>query len=121
VRLIGIDTPETRKPGTPVQCGGPQATARMKQLALRKGVGRTVVLVSDPTQDRRDRFGRLLAYVDAGGMDLGRAMVASGWARTYVYEQPFARVAGYRKAQASAAAAERGVVRACGGDFHRAR
>ena len=34
VRLIGIDTPETRKPGTPVECGGPQATARMKQLAL---------------------------------------------------------------------------------------
>ena len=121
VRLIGIDSPETRKPGTPVECGGPQATARMKRLALRSGVGRTVVLTSDPTQDRTDRFGRLLAYVDAGGVDFGRAMIASGWARTYVYGRPFARVAGYRKAQASASAAKRGVRRACGGNYHRAR
>src|SRR4051812_50150965 len=27
VRLIGIDTPETHRPGTPVECGGPAATA----------------------------------------------------------------------------------------------
>ena len=121
VRLIGIDTPETRKPGTPVECGGPQATARMKQLALRSGVGRTVVLTSDRTQDRTDRYGRLLAYVDAAGVDFGRAMIASGWATTYVYEQPFARVAAYRRAQASATAGKRGVQRMCGGDYHRAR
>ena len=40
VRLIGIDTPETVKPGTAVECGGRSATARMKRLALRNGVGR---------------------------------------------------------------------------------
>ncbi len=121
VRLIGIDTPETRKPGTAVECGGPQATARMRRLALRSGGGRTVVLTSDTTQDRSDRYGRMLAYVGAQGVDFGRAMVASGWAQTYVYERPFARVAAYRKAQASATAANRGVQRACGGDFHRTR
>src|SRR5438874_12453633 len=27
VRYIGVDTPETVKPGTPVQCGGPRASA----------------------------------------------------------------------------------------------
>ncbi len=53
VRLIGIDTPETVKPATPVECGGRSATARMKRLALRKGVGRRVTLTSDPTQVRR--------------------------------------------------------------------
>ena len=116
-----IDTPETRKPGTPVECGGPQATARMKQLALRSGRGRAVTLVSDPTQGQTDRFGRRLAYVDAAGTDLGRAMIASGWAMTYVYDRAFARQAAYRKAQASASAARRGVRRMCGGDFHRAR
>jgi len=121
VRLIGIDTPETRKPGTPVECGGPQATARMKKLALRSGVGRAVRLTSDPTQDRVDRYGRMLAYVNAGGVDFGRTMVASGWAKTYVYGREFLRVAEYRRAQASAAAAKRGVQRACGGDFHRTR
>ena len=121
VRLIGIDTPETHQRGTPVECGGPQATARMKKLALRSGSGRTVDLTSDPTRDRVDRFGRRLAYVSARGVDFGRTMVASGWAKTYVYRRAFQRVAAYRRAQASAKAAYRGVWRACGGDYHRAR
>jgi endonuclease YncB( thermonuclease family) len=123
VRLIGIDTPETVKPGTAVECGGRSATARMKRLALRNGVGRSVTLTTDPTQDAVDRFGRVLAYVKGGGADLGRSMVSSGWAKTYVYEHDFARVGTYRKAQASARKARpgRGVWRTCGGNFHRAR
>ena len=62
VRLIGIDTPETVRPNTPVQCGGPQASTSMHGLAD----GRRVTLVSDPTQDRIDRYGRLLDYVFRG-------------------------------------------------------
>src|SRR5215210_1951169 len=42
VRLIGVDTPETVQPGTAVECGGEQASARMRDLAE----GRDVVLVS---------------------------------------------------------------------------
>ncbi len=121
VRLIGIDTPETRRPATPVECGGPDATARMKMLAFSRGIGRIVDLTSDPTQDRVDRFGRLLAYVQGGGVDLGRSMISSGWARTYVFRRDFARVGTYRRAQALARAASRGVWRKCGGNFHRAR
>jgi micrococcal nuclease len=34
VRLIGVDTPETRKPGRGVECGGRQATAAMRKLVL---------------------------------------------------------------------------------------
>ena len=83
VRLIGIDTPETRKPNTPVECGGRDATARMKRLALRRGVGVAVVLRSDPTQDRRDRYGRLLAYVSRAGWTSGaRWCWPAGRART---------------------------------------
>ena len=48
-------------------------------------------------------------------------MISSGWATTYVYDREFARVATYRRAQASARAAKRGVPRKCGGDFHSAR
>jgi endonuclease YncB( thermonuclease family) len=33
VRLIGIDTPETRRPGTPVECGGKEASASLEGLA----------------------------------------------------------------------------------------
>lgn len=119
VRLIGIDTPETRKPATPVECGGPAATARMHKLAFRSGRGRMVNLTSDPTQDVSDRFGRLLAYVSSEGVDFGRTMISSGWAKTYVYKRDFQRVAKYRDAQASAKAAERGVWHKCRGNFHK--
>ena len=57
VRYIGIDTPETVKPGTPVQCGGPRAHEVNEQLVG----GRTVTLRFDA--ELRDVYGRLLAYV----------------------------------------------------------
>ena len=60
VRYIGVDTPETVKPGTPVQCYGPQASAENHRLVD----GRTVRLVFD--RERRDVYGRLLAYVYTG-------------------------------------------------------
>ena len=59
VRYIGVDTPETVKPGAPVQCYGPQASAANHRLVE----GRTVRLVFD--RERRDAYGRLLAYVYA--------------------------------------------------------
>src|SRR5215217_8784600 len=57
VRYIGIDTPETVKPDTPVQCGGPKAHAANERLVG----GRTVTLRFD--RERRDVYDRLLAYV----------------------------------------------------------
>jgi len=57
VRLIGVDTPETKHPKKPVQYFGREAcqfTSRMLQ-------GKKVVLEYD--WQRRDRYGRLLAYV----------------------------------------------------------
>ena len=56
VRYIGIDTPETVKPGTPVQCGGPKAHTVNERLVG----GREVTLRFDA--ERRDVYGRLLAY-----------------------------------------------------------
>jgi micrococcal nuclease len=119
VRLVGIDSPETKKPGTPVQCGGRAATARMKQLAFRNGRGRSVTITTDPTQDLTDRYGRLLSYVSATGADFGRSMVSSGWATTYVYKVRFQRVDRYRSTENAARSAHRGVHGRCGGDFHR--
>ena len=57
VRLIGVDTPETVKPGEPVQCFGPQASHFTKQRLE----GERVRLVFGA--ERRDVYGRLLAYV----------------------------------------------------------
>src|SRR4051794_22491057 len=61
VRLIGIDTPETKKPNTPVQCYGPEASAFTKH-ALPEGTG--VLIVRD--LEARDDYGRLLGYVYRG-------------------------------------------------------
>lgn len=117
VRVIGIDTPEEYRPNTPVECGARAAARSMRRLADHH----SVTLVTDPSQDRFDRYGRLLAYVEYGGHDLGKAQIRRGWATTYVYDgNPFRRAAAYRRAEAAARADHLGVWRRCGGDFHSA-
>jgi len=116
VRIIGIDTPETRRPGVAVECGGPQSSASMKRLAP---VGSRVLLKTDPSQATRDRYGRLLAYVQRKGRDVGRSQVDRGHAMVYVFGgKPFSRAAAYVRSQLAARAAARGVWSRCGGDFH---
>lgn len=77
VRLIGIDMPETVKPNTLVECFGRQAPAYAKQLLD----GQAVSIEAYPSQDTRDRYGRLLAYI---WLDDGRLanleLVAGGYA-----------------------------------------
>ena len=58
VRLIGIDTPETKKRDWPIECFGPEATAFTEQLLP---VGTPARIVRDVVN--RDDFGRLLGYV----------------------------------------------------------
>lgn len=58
VRLIGMDTPETVKPGTPVQPYGPQASADLKRMLAGRS---SVVLEKDVSN--ADWYGRLLRFV----------------------------------------------------------
>jgi micrococcal nuclease len=58
VRLIGINTPETKDPRRPVECYGPEASALTTLLLP---VGTSVRLERDV--EARDDYGRLLAYV----------------------------------------------------------
>jgi micrococcal nuclease len=76
VRLIGVDTPETVKPGTPVQCFGPRASHFTKGLLT----GRRVRLVFGV--ERRDIYGRLLAYVYLGHRFVNPILVRRGLARS---------------------------------------
>lgn len=118
VRLIGIDTPETVRPGVSVECGGPDASKLMHHLAA----GRTVRLETDPTQDERDRYGRLLAYVYPEGSDktLQERMLAAGRAEVYVYGgKEFKLVDRFRRAAEAAEQAGKGTWGPpCNGDFH---
>lgn len=126
VRVLGIDTPETKQPDTPVECGGRQASASMARLALNgsgyDAEGKDVVLISDPTGDRVDRFDRILAYVEAGGRDLGEQQVADGWAKVYAYRgRNFQRRSRYEQVQREARDDGRGVHGSCDGNFHSSR
>lgn len=132
VRLIGVDTPETKNPGTPVECGGPQATSNMFRLGFTRprdanrdglydrkgGRGRRVKVTTDPTQDRRDRYGRLLAYVKSARGSFAGKQLRAGWATVYVFENPFEQLATFQAAEGSARAAGRGAWGRCAGNFH---
>jgi micrococcal nuclease len=114
VRYIGVDTPETVKPDTPVQCYGAQASARNRRLVE----GRTVRLVFD--RERRDAYGRLLAYVYTPGRgDAGKppfvnaALIRGGYARTLTIPPNTARATQLGRLQARAGRAGRGLWGAC--------
>lgn len=107
VRYIGVDTPETVKPGEPVQCFGPQASRFNHRLVE----GRQVRLVFDV--ERRDVYGRLLAYVYLGKRFLSAELVRRGLARTLTIP-PDDRFAGrLERLEIAAARAGRGLWGAC--------
>jgi micrococcal nuclease len=107
VRLLGIDTPETKKPGFTVACWGSEATEFAKTTML----GQRVALVTDPTQDVTDRYGRTLAYlVRADGWDYSVEAARAGAARSYVYDDhPVSRYDAIEAAETEAREAHRGL------------
>ncbi len=107
VRILGIDTPETQKPGYTVGGWGPEATAFAKSTL----VGQRVELVTDPTQARTDRYGRTLAYlVRADGWDYSVEAARAGAAHSYVYGgNPVSRYDDIEAAQKDAQDARRGL------------
>jgi micrococcal nuclease len=92
VRYIGVDTPETVKPGTPVQCFGHRASDFNHRLAE----GERARLVFGV--ERRDVYGRLLAYVYIDHRFVNAELVRRGFARTLAiapntrYEDLFGRL-----------------------------
>jgi micrococcal nuclease len=76
VRYIGIDTPESVKADTPVQCYALAASHFNERLVD----GERVRLVFDA--ERRDAYDRLLAYVYVGERFVNAELVRRGYART---------------------------------------
>jgi endonuclease YncB( thermonuclease family) len=103
VRVLGIDTPEAFGGK---ECGGPAASQAAKKMLP---PGTRVLLISDTTQDNKDRYGRILRYVIEGNLDVGRNQLNQGHARVYVFDKPFKRVASYRAAQKKAKQADKGL------------
>jgi micrococcal nuclease len=83
VRLIGVDTPETVDPRSPVEPGGPEASAFTKKMVE----GQMVRLEYD--KQRRGKYGRLLAYVYLqDGTMLNTEIIRQGYGRAYL-KYPF--------------------------------
>lgn len=94
IRPIGLDTPETVSPSVKDECGGQEATAEAHKLLD----GRRVLVVSDPSQGERDRYGRRLAYLDIEGVgDFSELMIWHGFAKEYTYDKPYARQQVYKE------------------------
>jgi micrococcal nuclease len=81
--VIGLDTPESVKPGTPIECFALRATSEAERLLP---VGAAIWLEPDPTQAERDRYGRLLAHVWLADRTLfAEQMVRGGFGIHYIY------------------------------------
>jgi micrococcal nuclease len=122
VRLIGIDTPETVDPRTPIECFGKEASTRAKEL-LR--VGATIELEADPSQGERDSTPsrRLLRYAwTSDGRNFGLEMIREGYAHEYTFRMPYRYQAQFRAAEREAREQQRGVWApdTCDGDTRRA-
>jgi micrococcal nuclease len=109
VRYIGIDTPESVKPGTPVQCFAKKASAENARLVA----GKRVRIERDV--EERDRYGRLLAYVypAAGGAMVNETLVRQGYARPLTIPPDVRHAERFRRLADEARRAGRGLWRAC--------
>ena len=108
VRYIGVDTPETVKPGEAVQCYGHAASEFNSRLVA----GRRVALVLG--RERRDRYGRLLAYVRVEhGASVEDELLRGGYARTLTIPPNDDRASHYAALERRARSRHRGLWGAC--------
>lgn len=106
VRLLLVDTPEVFDA---VQCYGPEASARTREL-LPEGSAVRVEADRDPT----DRYGRALLQVwNARGVNVGLALVAEGYARVLQVDPNRTHLEQFELAEQQARAAGRGLWSAC--------
>jgi micrococcal nuclease len=109
VRFIGVDTPETHKPNTPVQCYGPAAAAYTKSRIGKQRVR----LVADSLSTDRDRYGRLLRYVYLpDGTNQEENLIKNGYGFYYPYF-PFSKAAQFAMDERMAQAVHKGLWSKC--------
>ena len=104
IRLIGVDTPETKHPTKAVQPLGPEASA-FTQAALDR---KTVRLVTDPAGDQVDRYDRLLRYVYLDGKNFNATLIREGYA-VAIRSFPYSRKAEFLRLEALARQERRGI------------
>lgn len=109
IRMIGVDTPETHRPNTPVQCYGPEAAEYTEKL-----IGKSRVrLQADPLNTNRDRYQRLLRYVYlADGTLLEQKIISEGYGFAYT-QFPFQKATEFDALENQAEQTKKGLWGAC--------
>jgi micrococcal nuclease len=103
VRLIGVDTPETVHPNTPVDAFGKESKRFLEQLVLRQPVRLEFDF------QRTDRYGRTLAYLFlADGRFVNAEIVKQGYGHAYT-KYPFRYLEDFRRYEREAREAGRGL------------
>jgi micrococcal nuclease len=108
VRMLGVDTPETKHPTRPVECFGPEAAAYTRQRLL----GQQVALTYDV--QRHDMYDRVLAHVTIDGQRFNDELLRLGYARLLVIPPNGAHARTMLQVMLDARNARRGLWGACG-------
>jgi micrococcal nuclease len=110
IRLIGVDTPESVKPNSPIECFGKEASAHLAELLP---PGTAIRLERDV--EARDRYDRLLAYVYRveDGLFVNLAMAADGYAMVLTVPPNVAHAEDFAGAVARARVEGKGLWSSC--------
>ncbi len=107
VRYTGLNTPETNHPDKlPEYCGREAFEANRRLVA-----GKTVRLEFD--EHRRDKYGRLLAYVYVGNVFVNAELIRQGYAQVSTYKENQRHHEEFMRLQKIAIEARRGMWGGC--------
>ena len=107
LRYNDIDTPETVHPSKPIECYGPQASAKNKEL-----VEGEIILV-ELGNPERDRYGRLLGYVYVDDLFVNAELVKGGYAEVNSYGNPGSKLSNLLDIEKNAKKSMKGLWGAC--------
>jgi micrococcal nuclease len=99
IRLLGVDAPESTKTRYKhLECFGTEAKNYLKSLIDKK----KITFQFDPSQDQKDIYDRLLAYVYLDDELINQKMVEDGYAKEYTYKTVYTYQSQFKQAEQSA-------------------
>lgn len=99
VRFLLVDTPESKHPKLGVQPYGKEAS-EFTETMIKKA---NKVELEFEKDGKRDKYGRLLAYVYADGKSVQEALIKNGYARVgYIYKSKYIHLDEYKQAEKEA-------------------
>lgn len=86
LRLIGVDAPEINHPEIGKECFGNASSQFLRSYLKNK----TIYLEFDPTQQKYDKYSRLLAYIFLkNGTNVNKQLIRKGYAKEYTYDNKY--------------------------------